>query len=119
MIEMRHFKSRAQPDRAARPQGCYHDSVAQLIVRNLEDDIRDKLRAMAAEHGVSMEEEVRSILRAAALSGSTERPVELGSRFRERFRGARRGTDLDAADAERGPIEELRGQAAKAADLEP
>jgi antitoxin FitA len=37
--------------------------LAQLLVRNLEDDVKVRLRVMAAEHGHSMEEEVRAILR--------------------------------------------------------
>jgi plasmid stability protein len=35
------------------------------VVRNLEDDVKARLRVLAAEHGRSMEEEVRAILRAA------------------------------------------------------
>ncbi len=37
--------------------------LAQLLVRNLEDDVKERLRVMAAQHGHSMEEEVRAILR--------------------------------------------------------
>lgn len=40
--------------------------MAAITVRNLDDDVRDRLRLMAAEHGHSMEAEVRSILTAAA-----------------------------------------------------
>jgi len=43
--------------------------MAQLVVRQLEATIVQKLRNRAAEAGVSMEEEHRRILR-AALSGS-------------------------------------------------
>jgi plasmid stability protein len=39
--------------------------MAQLLVRNLDDDVKARLRVQAAEHGRSMEEEVRSILRQA------------------------------------------------------
>ncbi|MHC4952357.1 MAG: FitA-like ribbon-helix-helix domain-containing protein [Planctomycetota bacterium] len=82
--------------------------MAQLIVRNLEDDIRDRLRAMAAEHGRSMEEEVREILRAAVLRASIDSGANLGSRIAERFRDC--GLDEE--------IRELRGQPAKPADFE-
>jgi len=60
--------------------------MAQLIVRNLEDDIRNRLRALAELHGCSMEEEVRQILRAAVLA-SDARParVTLGTRMSGRF----------------------------------
>jgi plasmid stability protein len=83
--------------------------MAQLIVRNLEDDVRDKLRAMATTHGRSMEEEVREILREAALRAPLDTGVGLGTRLAERFRG----WGLDAE------MEELRGQPARPADLEP
>ena len=39
--------------------------MAQLLVRNLDDDVKARLRVLAAEHGRSMEEEVRVILRQA------------------------------------------------------
>jgi plasmid stability protein len=39
--------------------------MAQLLVRNLEEDVKAKLRVLAAQHGRSMEEEVRAILRQA------------------------------------------------------
>ena len=83
--------------------------MAQLIVRNLEDDVRDRLRALAAEHGVSMEEEVRSILRAAALRSSLVSRDKLGTRLVDRFR-ATGGLDTE--------IEELRGQSARPAELD-
>jgi len=37
--------------------------MAQLIVRNLEETVKHKLKQRAARHGRSMEEEVRHILR--------------------------------------------------------
>ncbi len=61
------------------------DSMAQLIVRNLEDGIRDRLRALAAENGRSMEEEVREILRAAVLATPPRGGDRLGSRIAGRF----------------------------------
>ncbi len=39
--------------------------MAQLIVRNLEDDVKRRLKRLADKHGHSTEEEVRSILRNA------------------------------------------------------
>jgi plasmid stability protein len=41
--------------------------MAQLIVRNLEEDIVEALKARAVEHGRSAEAEHREILRAALL----------------------------------------------------
>lgn len=83
--------------------------MAQLIVRNLEDDIRDKLRALAAIHGHSMEEEIRDILRAAALSATRAAPTKLGTRLAERFR------DCGLQD---GEIEELRGHPVRPVEFE-
>ena len=74
--------------------------MAQLLVRNLEDDVKAKLRVLAAAHGRSMEEEVRAILRLAV----EERPrlLGLGTRMAARFAksGLREGETID----------ELRGE---------
>ena len=83
--------------------------MAQLIVRNLEDDVRDKLRVLAAEHGRSMEEEVREILRTAVFTMNGTPQAKLGTRLVEHFRGF---------DLEDGEIEELRGQPARPAEFE-
>ncbi len=40
-------------------------TMATMTIRNLDDDLKALLRVRAARHGRSMEEEVRSILRAA------------------------------------------------------
>lgn len=65
---------------------CYHDSMAQIIVRNLEDDVRDKLRERAKRHGRSMEEEVREILRSVVLpEPDKDSEVGLGTRIARRF----------------------------------
>jgi plasmid stability protein len=39
--------------------------MATMTIRNLDDDLKARLRVRAARHGRSMEEEARSILRAA------------------------------------------------------
>lgn len=39
--------------------------MATMTIRNLDDDLKARLRMRAARHGRSMEEEARSILRAA------------------------------------------------------
>jgi plasmid stability protein len=80
--------------------------VAQLIVRNLDDSVKEKLRRRAARRRRSLEAEVRDILSAAvARSESSER--DLGSRIARRF--AELGIDLD--------VREWRGHAARAARL--
>lgn len=45
--------------------------MASMTIRNLDDDLKALLRLRAARHGQSMEEEARSILR-AALAGRVE-----------------------------------------------
>jgi antitoxin FitA len=39
--------------------------MAQLVVRKIEDEVKDKLQRRARRHGRSVEEEVREILRDA------------------------------------------------------
>lgn len=48
--------------------------MPQLLVRNIEEKIVQKLKKRAGEHGVSVEEEHRRILR-EALSGKTGKRV--------------------------------------------
>jgi antitoxin FitA len=43
--------------------------MAQLIVRNVDDDLVRRLKQRAAEHGRSAEEEHRQLLKAALRSG--------------------------------------------------
>ena len=61
--------------------------MAQVIVRNIEDDVKAGLKARATRHGWSMEEEVRQILRRAVNEMDQARP-RLGSRIAARFAGA-------------------------------
>jgi plasmid stability protein len=64
------------------------DTMAQLIVRNLEDDVKACLTRRARQHGRSTEEEVREILRAAALAdrpGTSRGTQGLGTRIAARF----------------------------------
>lgn len=39
--------------------------MATMTIRNLDDDVKARLRVQAAQHGRSMEEEARSLLRDA------------------------------------------------------
>jgi antitoxin FitA len=50
--------------------------MAQLIVRNLEDEIVDRLRARAAKHRRSTEAEHREILRQALLPRRPRRSLK-------------------------------------------
>lgn len=58
--------------------------MAQFIVRDLEDDVKARLKRRAQRHGRSMEEEVREILR-NALKAENRSPAQLGSRIAARF----------------------------------
>lgn len=45
--------------------------MAQFVVRNVEDEVKRRLRTRAARHGRSTEEEVREILRDAVKDEGT------------------------------------------------
>ena len=60
--------------------------MAQLIVRNLDQAVKRKLKRRAERHGRSMEEEVRDILR-DAVKDEGRRRKGLGTAIAERFRG--------------------------------
>ena len=68
--------------------------MASITIRNLDDDIKRRLRVRAAEHGRSMEEEARDILRQAVGQPSTSR--NLGQAILARFAAAG-GADLPPA----------------------
>ena len=60
--------------------------MAQLVVRNLEDEVKRGLQRRAVMHGHSMEAEARDILRAAVAEPMSSSPA-LGTRIANRFRG--------------------------------
>jgi plasmid stability protein len=72
--------------------------MAQLLVRQLDEDVKKKLQKRARRHGRSTEEEVREILRNAVTSENVA-PVGLGTQLAEIFHGV--GIDEE--------IPELRG----------
>ena len=57
--------------------------MASITIRNLDDDVKTRLRKRAAGHGRSMEEEARVILREAV--ERKEGPANLASAIRARF----------------------------------
>lgn len=82
--------------------------MAQVVVRDIEEDLKLRLKRLAERHGRSMEEEIRHILRNAAKDSA--RPIaKIGSRIAARFSGKGLTSDLP----------ELRGQVARPVDLEP
>ena len=80
--------------------------MAQIIVRGLDETVKERLKRRAAKHGRSMEEEVRAILRSAARDSG--RPASaLGTRMAARF------TDAGLA----AELPELRGQTVRPVDF--
>lgn len=69
--------------------------MATITIRNLGDDLEERLRVRAAEHGHSMEEGARAIL-CAALTGQAT-PVDLARAIREGFEPLG-GVELDKAN---------------------
>jgi plasmid stability protein len=81
--------------------------MAQLVVRNIENEVKIRLQRRARRNRRSMEEEVRDILRTAVQKEET--PV------------GGLGTELSALFADIGldePIQELRGFEIKPPDFE-
>lgn len=81
--------------------------MAQVVVRNIEETVKQGLKHLASRHGRSMEEEVREILRNAVREVDRP-PVKLGSRIASRF----------AAGGLDGEVSEFRGSAARGADFD-
>ena len=73
--------------------------MARITIRNLDDDVKRRLRVRAAEHGRSMEEEARDILRQVV--GQPNAPRNLGEAIHARF-AALGGVDL--APVQRGSM---------------
>ena len=73
--------------------------MASIIIRNLDDGLKRRLRMRAAENGRSMDEEARDILRRTAAEASS--PKDLGRAIHARF-AALGGVELELP--ERGPM---------------
>ena len=68
--------------------------MANLTVRGLDEETKSRLRIRAAQHGHSMEAEVRAILRDVLAAQELPQDIGLGSRIHARF-AAIGGLDLD------------------------
>ena len=79
--------------------------MAQLIVRNIEDEVKERLVQRARRHGHSMEEEVRTILRLAVQEEPQDLPQDFGTRLANFF--AEHHLDFE--------IEEMKGHEARPA----
>ena len=76
--------------------------MANITIRNLDDDVKTRLRVRGAEHHRSMEEEVRIILRDVVNGGRTI-PWDLAKFTRECF-APLGGVELELPP--RGPMRE-------------
>src|SRR3954447_2041867 len=79
------------------------DGVAMLTVRNISEEVHRALRARAAQHGHSMEAEVREILESVV---SPEGRVKLGSLL------ADMGRQAGLSDEEFAVFEQVRDKTA-------
>ncbi len=66
--------------------------MASITIRNLDDTVKRRLRVRAAEHGRSMEEEAREILRQVV--GEASPPHNLAAAIRSRV-APLRGVELE------------------------
>jgi plasmid stability protein len=73
--------------------------MAQIIVRDIENDVKERLQKRAARHGRSMEAEVRDILR-DAVNRDKQPKRGLGTEIAELFKGQ---------GIKEGDIKEFRG----------
>ena len=74
--------------------------MASITIRNLDDSLKRRLRIRAAQHGRSMEEEARDILRRAI--GQPAMPGNLGETIHRRF-AALGGVELNLPPREPMP----------------
>ena len=75
--------------------------MGSLIIRNLDDCVKARLRVQAAQHGRSMEEGARTIL-SAALPETTPETESLADAIRRRF-APLGGMELDLPPREKMP----------------
>lgn len=66
--------------------------MAMLTIRNLDDDLKAQLRIRAAQHGLSMEEEVRRILQQILSPHNPQKGF--GTRVHQRVMALTGGVDL-------------------------
>lgn len=98
--------------RAARHQGCaiidcndIIDCMASITIRQLPESTKRKLKIRAAQHGRSMEQEAREILRIELSKPERNKPIRTGAEFVKAIRDIFEplgGVDLEIPP--RGPI---------------
>ncbi|WP_338927452.1 plasmid stabilization protein (plasmid) [Mycetohabitans endofungorum] len=80
--------------------------MASMTIRNLDEGLKKRLRVQAAQHGHSMEEEARDILRAALFTESASPQQNLAQAIRSRLQSIG-GVELElpAREAIREPVD--------------
>jgi antitoxin FitA len=76
--------------------------MASLTIRQLDESIKTRLRVRAANHGRSMEEEAREILK-VVLSSARSTPSNLAESIHRRFTAV---GGVELPDLEREPMRE-------------
>lgn len=64
-------------------QSLFGADMAALTIRNIDDEVKNRLRLQAAQHGCSMEQEVREILSRAVLP--KRNPPAFAQRIQKHF----------------------------------
>ena len=72
--------------------------MASITIRNLDETLKKQLRIRAAQHGRSMEEEARELLR-TVLAETIQPPQDLARTIRQRF-AAVGGVELELPERE-------------------
>ena len=78
--------------------------MAAMTIRNIDEQLKARLRVRAAQHGRSMEDEARDILR-GALSVEPARGASLVDAIRARVAGIEVELELPKREAMRPPPE--------------
>jgi antitoxin FitA len=76
--------------------------MASITIRNLDDAVKAQLRVRSAQHGRSMEDEAREILR-IALAENSQPPGNLAASIRAKFKTF---SEFDMPEILREPLRE-------------
>jgi plasmid stability protein len=77
--------------------------MSTLTIRKLDDDVKSKLRVRAAQHGRSMEEEARVILRQALQPAASPEAQSFGDAVQAIFAPIGGWNDFEAPKRDRVP----------------
>jgi len=78
--------------------------MAQILVRDLDDDVVDRLKKRAREDGRSLQSEVKAILEQAAMEPRVDMETarKICERFRSRFKGRKFPDTVELIHEDRG-----------------